>query len=217
MASKKTTKLNWRLILSIAAAAVLIWLVLSGRLQLFGGGNDPAVTVPATTESDIPIVTGEAFPTAATTAQPATTTAQPATTAPPATKATTATEATVPLETTETLIPIVTEPPATPAPSTEPPAETHVPVREYHFRNKALLNDHYDKHGKEMGFKSAKEYEAAASAVINNPACLYKTEKEDGDHVFFLEETGDFVVLSLDGYIRTYFRPSSGKKYFDRQ
>ena len=208
MASKKTTKINWRLILSIAVAAVLIWLVLSGRLQLFGG-DDPSVTVPATTEADIPIVTGEAQPTAATTAKTETT-------ASPATKTPSTTESPVPLETTETLIPIVTEPPTT-APSTEPPAETHVPVREYHFRNKVLLNDHYDKHGKEMGFKSAKEYEAAASAVINNPACLYKTEKEDGDHVFFLEETGDFVVLSLDGYIRTYFRPSSGKKYFDRQ
>ena len=24
-------------------------------------------------------------------------------------------------------------------------------------------------------------------------------------------------VLSTDGYIRTYFRPGSGKKYFDKQ
>ena len=30
---------------------------------------------------------------------------------------------------------------------------------EYHFRSKKLLNQHYDKHGKDMGFASAAEYE----------------------------------------------------------
>ena len=87
----------------------------------------------------------------------------------------------------------------------------------YKFRNKKLLDQHYDKHGKEMGFASAAEYEAAASAVINNPDALYKTEKEDGDGCYFIESTNEFVVLSTDGYIRTYFIPDSGKKYFDKQ
>ena len=68
-----------------------------------------------------------------------------------------------------------------------------------------------------MGFKSAGDYEKAASDVINNPAALYKTEKEDGDHVYYLVSTNEFVVLSKDGYIRTYFKPDQGKKYFDRQ
>ena len=90
-------------------------------------------------------------------------------------------------------------------------------VTEYHFRNKKLLNEHYEKHGKEMGFANAEEYEKAASAVINNKAALYKTEKEDGDGVYFVESTGEFVILSTDGYIRTYFIPDSGKKYFDKQ
>ncbi len=87
----------------------------------------------------------------------------------------------------------------------------------YVFRNSRLLNDHYEKHGIEMGFASAAEYEAAASAVITNPAALFKTEKEDGDYIYYLEATNEFVVLSTDGYIRTYFNPSSGKAYFDRQ
>ncbi|MBQ4425548.1 MAG: hypothetical protein II882_07430 [Lachnospiraceae bacterium] len=88
----------------------------------------------------------------------------------------------------------------------------------YHFRSKKLLNEHYEKHGKpEMGFKSAEAYEKAASDVINNPAALFKTEKEDGDGIYYIEATNEFVVLSKDGYIRTYFKPSGGKKYFDRQ
>lgn len=88
---------------------------------------------------------------------------------------------------------------------------------EYRFRNKDLLDSHYKKHGREMGFASAAEYEKAASDVINNPAALYKTEAEDGDGVFYIEETNEFVILSTDGYIRTYFCPDSGKKYFDKQ
>ena len=87
----------------------------------------------------------------------------------------------------------------------------------YTFRNSRLLNEHYEKHGIEMGFASAAEYEAAASAVINNPAALSKTEKDDGDYVYYVEATNEFVILSKDGYIRTYFLPSAGKAYYDRQ
>ena len=68
-----------------------------------------------------------------------------------------------------------------------------------------------------MGFSSPEEYEAAANAVIANPQALMKTEKEDGDYVYYVEDTNEFVVLSTDGYIRTYFYPDSGKSYFDRQ
>ena len=55
------------------------------------------------------------------------------------------------------------------------------------------------------------------SDVVNNPKSLHKTEKEDGDDVYYKEDTNEFVVVSTDGYIRTYFNPDSGKKYFDRQ
>lgn len=92
-----------------------------------------------------------------------------------------------------------------------------VQIKEYRFRNSKLLNQHYDKHGKEMGFASALEYEAAASDVVNNPNALNKIEAEDGDFVYYVEETNEFVVLSTDGYIRTYFLPDSGKKYYDKQ
>lgn len=87
----------------------------------------------------------------------------------------------------------------------------------YYFRNKSLKKSHYEKHGVEMGFENADDYEAAASRVINNPNALFKTEKEDGDFVYYIENTNEFVVLSADGYIRTYFWPSRGKAYFDRQ
>lgn len=95
---------------------------------------------------------------------------------------------------------------------TEQPA-----VSSYRFRNKKLLDQHYEKHGREMGFASAADYEAAAAAVIANPNALTKTEAEDGDFVYYVESTNEFVILSTDGYIRTYFNPSSGIKYYNRQ
>jgi pyocin large subunit-like protein len=110
------------------------------------------------------------------------------------------------------------EPEATKEPKkTEAPKETEAPEVIYKFRSKKLLNEHYEKHGEEMGFASAQEYEAAASAVVTNPDSLHKTEKEDGDDVYYLEATNEFVIVSKDGYLRTYFLPSAGKKYYDRQ
>ena len=88
---------------------------------------------------------------------------------------------------------------------------------EYHFRNSKLLNQHYEKHGIEMGYDSPEAYEEAASNVINDPSALHKTESEDGDYVYYIESTNEFVILSTDGYIRTYFYPSAGKAYYDRQ
>ncbi|MCR5322043.1 MAG: hypothetical protein K6E85_01990 [Lachnospiraceae bacterium] len=88
---------------------------------------------------------------------------------------------------------------------------------DYCFRSNKLLTQHYEKHGIEMGFDSKESYEKAASDVINNPAALHKTEAEDGDYVYYIEETNEFVILSQDGYIRTYFLPSAGKAYYDRQ
>ena len=92
---------------------------------------------------------------------------------------------------------------------------------EYHFRNKKLLNQHFEKHGEEFaddfGYNSAAEYEKGASDVINNSSALHKTEAEDGDGVYYIESTNEFVILSTDGYIRTYFRPNGGIDYYNRQ
>ena len=87
----------------------------------------------------------------------------------------------------------------------------------YYFRNNNLLSQHYDKHGIDMGFSSKEEYEKAASDVVNNKNALHKIEEEDGDDVYYVEDTNEFVVVSTDGYIRTYFNPDAGIDYFNRQ
>lgn len=96
-------------------------------------------------------------------------------------------------------------------------SEPEITVAEITFRNDNLLDQHYEKHGIEMGFASAEEYELAAYKVIINPDALHKIEAEDGDDVYYVEETNEFVVVSQDGYIRTYFNPSAGIDYYNRQ
>lgn len=100
--------------------------------------------------------------------------------------------------------------------SSKPESEPIVRT-EYKFRNQKLLDQHYEKHGRDMGFASAEEYEKAAAAVPNNPEVLHKTEKEDGDDVYYVESTNEFVVVSTDGYIRTYFNPDRGIDYYNKQ
>lgn len=95
-----------------------------------------------------------------------------------------------------------------------PPASVQKAVL---FRSEELMEEHYEKHGREMGYDSAEEYLAGANAAIYNSAALHKNEKEDGDDVYYVESTNDFVVVSTDGYIRTYFRPEDGLNYFNRQ
>ncbi|MCR4891617.1 MAG: hypothetical protein K5989_05505 [Lachnospiraceae bacterium] len=85
------------------------------------------------------------------------------------------------------------------------------------FRYKDRLMDHYKKHGIEMGFDSPEAYAEAANAVVHNPDALIKLEEEDGDYVFYVEDSNEFVIVSRDGYLRTYFYPNGGMNYYLRQ
>lgn len=87
----------------------------------------------------------------------------------------------------------------------------------YSFRNESTLNSHFDKHGSEFTYENAYEYQDGANKVIHSPDALHKTEAEDGDDIYYIEETNEFVVLSTDGFIRTYFKPSDGIDYYNRQ
>lgn len=91
------------------------------------------------------------------------------------------------------------------------------PVAAYNFRKAEYLQEHFEKHGAEFGYTSAKEYLAGANRVVASPEALHKLEAEDGDDVYYLESTNEIVFVSTNGYLRTYFKPSDGKAYFDKQ
>lgn len=100
---------------------------------------------------------------------------------------------------------------ASPVPSETPTTKT------YTFRNDELLQQHFEKHGKDMGYAIPEDYVLGANWVIASPEALHKLEAEDGDDVYYLERTNEFVIVSTDGYIRTYFLPDSGINYFNKQ
>lgn len=110
-------------------------------------------------------------------------------------------------------------PAATEVPTQEPAAteEPKVELTDYGFRNKKLQDSHFEKHGIEMGFETVEDYIEAANKVISNPDALHKLEAEDNDHIYFIEDTNEFVVLSQDGYIRTYYIANGGIDYYNRQ
>ena len=129
---------------------------------------------------------------------------------------TTATEATTTAATTTTA-----ETTTTPAPvESEQPDEVEI---EYYFRSQAQYEQHYEKHGHEFtpifGEITMEEYLMYANALIQSEdeEILTKTEKEDGDFMYFRPSTEEFLVLSTDGYIRTYFIPTAGIDYWNRQ
>ena len=68
-----------------------------------------------------------------------------------------------------------------------------------------------------MKYKSPEKYLKGANRVIADKDTLHAIEAEDGDDVYYLEKTNEFVVVSKDGYIRTYFCPEDGIEYFHRQ
>lgn len=98
-------------------------------------------------------------------------------------------------------------------------SETEKAVQKYYFRSGKLFDSHYEKHGAEFGDITQDEYLDLANELINAEGenILHKTEKEDGDFLYYDTETNEFLVLSTDGYIRTFFKPSAGLDYWERQ
>lgn len=87
----------------------------------------------------------------------------------------------------------------------------------YTFHYPEQLKEHYEKHGIDMGYDSPEAYLEGANRVVASKEALHKLEAEDGDDVYYLEDTNEFVIVSGKGYIRTYFMPSDGIDYFNRQ
>lgn len=83
------------------------------------------------------------------------------------------------------------------------------------FRSESSLQSHFQKHGEETGCKTAEEYLACANDVVADPTSLHKIQREDGDDVFFRTTTGEIVIVSPEGHIRTYF--ITDLDYYDRQ
>ncbi|MGE7091933.1 SAR2788 family putative toxin [Lysinibacillus sp. NPDC048646] len=91
-------------------------------------------------------------------------------------------------------------------------------VKKLAFKSTDLLKEHYKKHGKEFGKISQSEYlERAQDLIGSDSDNILSKKRSDGDRVFYNKSTNEFAVLGSDGYLKTFFKPKDGKKYYDRQ
>lgn len=89
----------------------------------------------------------------------------------------------------------------------------------YEFRTEDALESHYKKHKDEFGNITQDEYLAAANRIITSDSkdILHKYEKDDGDPMYFDKKTGALLIMSSDGFIRTFFIPEDGLEYWERK
>lgn len=90
-----------------------------------------------------------------------------------------------------------------------------------HGRDGAPRNaeEHWKKHGAEFPeFHSARDYEEGALRFVRHPPAgtLTKTNAR-GDTLYYQPSTNTFAVKDRSGEPRTFFRPDSGRAYWDRQ
>ena len=85
------------------------------------------------------------------------------------------------------------------------------------FRNDNLWEEHFLKHGGEFGYTTKEDYLEGDNEVVTSASSKHKQEAEDGDDIYYDAENNEIVFVSKDGYIRTYFKPSDGIEYYNRQ
>lgn len=80
------------------------------------------------------------------------------------------------------------------------------------FASDEFLLDHYQRHGKKLGYKTMEEYlEGANQFFRRNEGVVFRP---NGDKHFFDSVTGEFGIIDKNGIIRTYFKPRAGVDYF---
>jgi len=79
--------------------------------------------------------------------------------------------------------------------------------------------EHWRKHGAEFPeYHNAQDYEIGARAFTQAPPPGTEVKhRSNGDTLFYNSATNTFAVADKNGRPRTYFRPSNGAAYWDRQ
>ena len=87
------------------------------------------------------------------------------------------------------------------------------------FRTRALLDEHFRKHGAEFGSISEAEYLRLAQELRDQPAGgpILEAVRPDGGFSRFDRRHGYFGAYNVDHTIRTFFIPNDGERYFHRQ
>lgn len=106
-----------------------------------------------------------------------------------------------------------------PAPAVRSTEPSTVLRSDVGFRSERLLEEHYRKHGREVGARSEADYLRMAQALRDRPAGgpILEEGRSDGVLCRFDRSTGLFLAYEPDGVIKTCFKPNDGESYFHRQ
>ena len=91
------------------------------------------------------------------------------------------------------------------------------PLRQ--FASEQVSQKHYDKHLHEFGKISMQEYLERANALADAPVSddVVQLVRSDGSISKYCFSTNEFVVVTSDGKIRTYFKPATKEAYWDEE
>ena len=86
---------------------------------------------------------------------------------------------------------------------------------EVRFETPEKMQKHYDKHIDKYGNISISEYIALANELVNakDTDDIERIVRSDESTAIYRFSTNDFLVITKDGYIRTFFKPDDGEAY----
>ena len=81
---------------------------------------------------------------------------------------------------------------------------------------------HWNKHGSDFPqYQNAKQYVEGANDFVTNPPSgtltKVRTERNPGDTVYYHPESNTFAIKNKKGEVKTLYKPTRGKAYFDEQ
>ncbi len=85
--------------------------------------------------------------------------------------------------------------------------------------NKSTLDDHFAKHGEQMGASTKDAYAAKAVSFANTVDRKHNVSFVDskGSTHKFNSKTGEYAVITKEGVVITYFKPKEGYDYYKKQ
>ncbi len=85
--------------------------------------------------------------------------------------------------------------------------------------NKKTLDRHFDDHGKSLNFDSRECYKQHAikfANTIDKNNCESFVGKNQSTYKYN-KKTNEFAIITKNGYVVTYYKPTGGYKYYKEQ
>lgn len=85
------------------------------------------------------------------------------------------------------------------------------------FERPELITKHYEKHREEFGDITEAEYLQKANQLYAETLSddIEQLTRSDGSIAKYKFSTNEFLVITKDGNIRTYFKPQKGEVYWE--